>query len=569
MLRFRAGRFEFGPLYDLLSVPGTALGDDNIGEDGIDSTTTTLSGITSAPITLTLENAPTGETGAFTTMNSLFGDANTNLSIDFGFRTPPLGPNSLRETNTLAALPTPDSAPDSSPDSEPPVDADATYAQWAARRQLGAFANPDQDPDSDGIPNLLEYALGMNPHSGLNQRPVIRLEFDTSTGLTAIFDRPVQGLEDVRYYLDVAPSLSDAWQTVHHPSHRVTISRDGLESVRLSGFPSLANPDLTLVRLRVSLDADRNGAEESAAFSQPVAWMRRTFPVGKQTLSIPLLQPSILSTRVTSIAGSTLTLAASDIESAFSSHQKCYLEVATGRSVGHRFEINESASSGNSLMVHLNDPLTTTTSLPATLIGARIHIRPHWTLAQALPPTALSPGLTPTTGDGALYFDTASGDFSTHWVQTAETPVWRSASGLASSTTLLPPGHGLLFAARNQPVTLTWSGLVRDHAFLHSFLPGTQLVASGFPAPASPASMKFTAYPAGSDATGDCLNLWLGDSQPGASAYQSLLFQTPGTWFFQPDDSQQDQSQTLLLSPGQALFFKRDATPLSLLQDPP
>jgi len=85
-----------GPLFGWLSLPGVGTLDDDVDEDGIDSMEPWVTGITSREFTLAPESAPTaasGETG-FQSSSDDDDDANTDLTIDFGFY-PPLGVGNL------------------------------------------------------------------------------------------------------------------------------------------------------------------------------------------------------------------------------------------------------------------------------------------------------------------------------------------------------------------------------------------------------------------------------------------------------------------------------------------
>ncbi len=85
---------EFGsgePLEGALSVLGTQTGDDDAGEDGIDDSDPAANGIHSNVITLAVDSEPTdggagalAETGKDNTSDN-GDDANTNLTVDFGF----------------------------------------------------------------------------------------------------------------------------------------------------------------------------------------------------------------------------------------------------------------------------------------------------------------------------------------------------------------------------------------------------------------------------------------------------------------------------------------------------
>jgi hypothetical protein len=81
-----------GPLYKMMSLRGnqttTSAGDDNLGEDGIDSQSPEQVGITALAVTLTANAAPTGaQEGGFQGTSDDANDSNADLTIDFGFST--------------------------------------------------------------------------------------------------------------------------------------------------------------------------------------------------------------------------------------------------------------------------------------------------------------------------------------------------------------------------------------------------------------------------------------------------------------------------------------------------
>ncbi len=121
-----ANFYSSGALFGTISLPGTAAGDDDMGEDGIDAAVPASSGVKSTIFTLADNSSPinsTTETG-FANTDDDADDDNTNLTIDFGF--------------VDAALTTIDT------DNDTVADAD------------------DLDDDNDGIPDSIELA-GCDP----------------------------------------------------------------------------------------------------------------------------------------------------------------------------------------------------------------------------------------------------------------------------------------------------------------------------------------------------------------------------------------------------------------------
>jgi hypothetical protein len=146
------------------------------------------------------------------------------------------------------------------------------------------------------------------------------------------------------------------------------------------------------VRLKVQLDADLNGTAEAAAVTPAQGWSRRTFTVGRQTLSMPLLKPAVFIGRVSSVNDTQISLPVAVTLPPETAH---YLEVLDGPLAGQTFDI------GSDLKL----------ASVAAVAGARVAIRPHWTLATLLPASAFESGSTPEEADRALTFDSATNSF--------------------------------------------------------------------------------------------------------------------------------------------------------------
>lgn len=90
-VRIPPSEFQFGrPLWRLLSLPGVAAGDDDLGEKGIDDPQPEANGILSAVVTLARGQMPVdgvAETGAFNHIDNR-NDADYDLTVDFGFVPP-------------------------------------------------------------------------------------------------------------------------------------------------------------------------------------------------------------------------------------------------------------------------------------------------------------------------------------------------------------------------------------------------------------------------------------------------------------------------------------------------
>jgi len=577
-----------GPLHTLISRPGSgstgSSSDDDVDENGIDNANPELAGISSNVITIAPGTAPLvigTETGAFPEMNAVHGDANVDLTVDFAFvASAPAAPNAERISNTLGAT---DSNTDAAEEEDPTVLSPATYLAWAQHHELGSLAAPEQDADADGLPNLLEYALGLDPLHGFDQRPAVQLLHDPASGLiSAIITRPASGLQDLRFAVQTRTDLAataPGWQT-QASAPLVTINPDGTQTLRYPDLAGLDTADRGFVRLVVQLDADGNGNSEATATSAVAGFLRRSFHLGQQTFSHALLNRPVYSGRAHLASANTLTLELAngqDIASALAAQSDYYVEVITGAAVGHRFEVDASASQGSTLALRLDAEASTTSQLPADLHGARIQLRAHHSLSSLLPAASLTSATTASQADRALFFDRASNQFLVNWVQAGSSPNWSSDSGAANHR-IIAPGEAFLLHLRQQALSSVWTGWVRENDFRLKLQAGSQLIGPGYPVAHSPTtfgftSPTFTASSASSEA--DRFRLWLGDSQPNTTGYRFhflLSAETPDQaprWVDQTDGTLQDITALPLFPIGSGLFFQRlNASPTIAPQQP-
>lgn len=575
-----------GPLHGLLALPNTSTGDDDLGQKGILVSNPDHVGVSAAPVTLAVGGAPLFtdiETGAYLEMNEVHGDANVNLTIDFGFREPAPGAPDSQRTRNLLAL----SLPEGSSSSDDTILDDAatapeTYAAWAQLHNLGSLAAPLDDADGDGLSNLLEYALGLDPLSGLNPHGSLTLD-PTTGGITALYHRPATGHSDLRYEVQVSNHSTRNWQPLTlTPS--ITVNSNGSETLRYHALDSL--PPLAagqgFVRLQVRLDSEGDGNPEAVTHTQAVGWTHRSITTGHQTLSAPFLKPAVYSGRVQPGADdSSLTLASlgsSSIHAVIDPSRAYFLEIASGPAAGHRFDIDTAATQGSRLALDLTSNTTTRASLPSGLENARVHIRPHWTLDDLLPASHFTAATAQDAADRALFFDRASNQFHSRWLQTGTPPSWTADPG-SNAPAHLAPGKALLLHRRGSPISLTLSGLVRDHDFRVNLAPGTQLISSGYPHPQSPLSLHLgtqSGLTAGTTATAsDRLRTWIGDAQPGASGYRTYFLlqdpaQPPGRWVDQADPTLRDASGDLLLPTTKGIFLQLlPGTPPAVIRTSP
>jgi hypothetical protein len=489
--------------------------DDRFDENGTDPSAPDVSGVSSGIINLAYGSMPvnssptasTGENGYESFMDDV-ADSSGIMTIDFGFEVLSGQPNAAHMQRNLAG------SSSASTSSEP-----ATFNAWQSQNTLGGLNNPDDDPDADGLTNLMEYALGTSPDNGLGVSRV-SLESNTTSGaIDAWVTRPAGEHRDLRYILEGSHDLA-TWSALSI-TPVVNANADQTETLRFSQVESAFNGAAHgFLRLKVMLDADLDGNPEAGAISGVQGWTRRLFPVGRQSLSMPLLQPAVYTGQVSSISGRNVTINTHglDIRTQLPNGVSCYAEVIDGALSGSTYDIDTSNSSGSTLAL--------VSSADSGMTGARIRVRPHWTLGSLLPVSGLQPAAVADDADRILFFDSATSQFQINWLHAATSASqWvREGDGALTddAARVIPPQAGMLVQIRSTPATLTFLGEVRTAPLTLPQAAGTHLLGTGFALPKSPGSQPFT--------IGSRLRLWSGDTDASSAAYQNYLLNPQSRW---------------------------------------
>lgn len=528
------------PLEGLLPMSSVIAGDDDSGQDLLFNNNPAVNGASTGLFTLRPGSCPTGsaESGAEGTIDDAI-DARVDLTRDLGIVAPAgtgfAASEAIRRhivTGGFTASVLPGAT---------------TFALWSQDSSIGGAT---ADPDEDGLTNLMEYALGTDPASPL-QASRFTLTQNATGSLVALLTVPTATHDDLIVSLETLTDLSKAadataWKKLSMAA-TTTLNADGTLTRAYSNLEKLLvfkNIDSGFVRLRVDLDANRDGTPEATATSAIQGWGRQTFATGARTFSMPLIKSSFFTGRVVSTSANELMLPAILTLPAGS----LYLEVLDGTLAGQRFDIDSAASSGNTVV------LQNTTQSYAALVNAHIAIRLHHALSELLPPAAF------TADDRVLFFDPAASNYTT---LTHGGDTW--LNGMLSMNARPFSAHeAALVQIRGAGTVLMFTGEVRLTSFVTPLVAGTQLIAPGWPVTTAAPVIGLTSGT--TPETADRFRLWDGDTTPDASSYTGYYLDgstNPPTWV-----PQTTPAPAATIQPFHGFFLIRNA-PLPLKQNAP
>jgi hypothetical protein len=542
-----ASMFAAGaPLAGMFSVPGsgnvqptsnanTGL-DDRYDENGIDVSVPAATGISSGIFNLAygampLDSSVTatyGENGFQAFMDNVADDSGI-MTIDFGFVSSTGSPLAEVVTRNLALDPGTVSAP-------------TTFTAWQTQNGLNGLNSPNDDPDADGQTNLLEYALGTAGGSGLGASRFTLASNNVTGEIDALLTCPAGTRADLRFYLEGSSDFA-TWNTIAlNPT--TTTNADLTQTQRYSQVDAaFSGAARGFLRIKVALDANLDGTPEATATTGAQGWARMQFAAGRQSLSMPMLLPAIYTGKVNSVSGSTVVVSTNgaDIHTQLQNGASYYAEVLDGTLKGRTFDLDASATSGGNIVL--------STSADSTLVGARIRIRPHWTLGALLPVAALQSAATEDSADRVMFFDSASGQFQIDWLYATSGAAQWARDGDTSlandGSRIIPPQAGMLVQLRSTPATLTLLGEVRTIALALPQASGTSLRSTGLATPQLPGALPFT--------SGSRLRIWSGDADPTTAKYQNYLLNPPSDWV--DETTGLDVTQQPLLEAFRAFFL--------------
>ena len=425
-----------------------------------------------------------------------------------------------------------------------------TFSQWQSQNGLGGENGAGDNPDADGFDNIVEYALGSDPSSGV--QATARFHLEATAGIDAVLMRPAQGRNDVRYALEGSTDMK-LWTRLGTTS-TATITGDD-EVLRFAGLASDAvftGKAMGYVRLRVDLDADHNGTAEATGYSPVHAFGLPVFGAAQTTFSMPLVRDEIFAGTVGSGTGQSLAISkGSGLKDLLAKAGECYVEVVSGAFAGQRFDLNEASTTDAQLSIDLSNARNTSSTLPGAITSERVVVRPHWTLGALLPAASFHAATSASAADRVLFFE--NGGYSVHWLMAVRDGTRWVRTGDAKLedagvTRIIAGAEGMFVQSRTGSITVPVVGVVPVVRLVQRAATSSIMTGSGTARAIAISEM------AGAK-TGDKLRMWLGDSVPGAMSFSGLTKSING-W---TQDTDGAAAGSVQLPPFRAVFF----TPVS------
>lgn len=450
-----------------------------------------------------------------------------------------------------------------------------TFNYWS-QSTIGAGGTPTADNDGDLTPDLLEYAFGTDPASGVKTSSRHGIVHNTvSNTFDAFYTIPEQGLNDIKITVKTLADLANSpagWTTTSITPTSLS-NGDGTRTITFSNLesdPTINGSSLGFVRFEVALDEDQDGSPELVIATSATGFQRRVLPTEIVTWGPSFPTPAILECRIDAIMGNTLDLGTSlgsqNLENLFTANTSYYLEIQTGDDSGHRLAIDSAASNGKTLVVDPSSQLSTLSTL-SSLQDANAAIRPLRTLASAFPPALYNATNGPATADRVMLFPSASQNFQTYWLfNKIGGSIWvrEGDSELVDEGTLtLNPQSGGFVHRRSSPQTQALTGIVRDHPFVFRLVQRQNLITNPWPMLASPTLRSMTPsngfISSNNPVLADQITVWKSDTQPGSPSFDTFFLVKFGMaeyWVKQGDSNLTNVNDALLFRPGTATFVK-------------
>ena len=401
----------------------------------------------------------------------------------------------------------------------------AAYTDWAYHNLPPDQRGAADDPDGDGLANLLEFELGLDAAgAGGDGIRATTVEAAGQTYPAVVYTRRVDsGGAAVDVRVAGAPDFAALLDSVEVSA---TPRGDGTDEVVVRSVVPLSTRPRQFLRLAATLPASPT-SEAATVLSAPVGVLSGNAPRGESGFAAPLIAEDAFVGTVESNTASAVTFAhASDVGALLTPGAPYYLEVLTGALQGERFDVDVAATIAGEGAVELKLGPGSLSTRPAlaggALVGARGAIRPHLTLARLQ--SSFRPGLRGRDlfllADGVWVFE--NGDLAFYFLR-ADGATWnRVGSAGDYRGQVIAPDVSVLVEAKSAAQSWVQAGKVRTNPFRKNLAVGFQAFASGFPVDLSPAQVRAFVDPAAPTAT-----RWNGSNAAVLADQIELLFR-PG-----------------------------------------
>ena len=413
-----------------------------------------------------------------------------------------------------------------------------TWIEWTTRHRSGSDAalTPYTNSDGDYFVDLIEYALGNSPSTGVSHSSFTIEKEGPDERIAATYRRP-SAIRDIVYSIEVSDDRTD-WQPIQpNANWTITTHADGTETVRVRNLDSLPNlSERGYARLSVQLV----GSDHRAA-SPDFAWLRVPLHSGYQTIGVSTLQPPSFAGLIANTDGNTVTCDGCDLTGFAENGTSYFLEIRTGPLEGHRVDIDSTATTGSTITLDATSPHNTLNHLPASAIGHLFAVHEHCTVNDIFPRTRFTGSTNPNTSDRIHFFHAHDQGFESlfllHAGANSSVHQWVTLANADLEDfgkRVIAPGAGLFLQRPPQstPLTLTQIGMVRANKFRQILSTGYNLVASGYPVELTPAQRR-TGLNGGfrgsvNPSSSDQIQFWRGDIEQDASEYESYFLLDAG-----------------------------------------